>query len=164
MLRVLSRWVDHIASPVRRCARSADPSVRVGCDIASIREVRETYARFGSRYAQRVLQLDLNESDAVEFRAETLAGRFAALEAVSKVLDARHHGLVPADIAVSTSATGRPVVTLSGVAAQRAGELGIRSWDVSISHDGGFAIAVAVASCDSQYRHGHLLQLRKAIP
>ena len=73
----------------------------------------------------------------------TLAGRFAAKEALAKALGAPE-GLVWRDCVVSREESGQPVITLQGTVRQRADALGVRSVFVSIAHDAGVAVAVVV--------------------
>ncbi|GAB3311106.1 holo-ACP synthase [Geodermatophilus aquaeductus] len=76
--------------------------------------------------------------------AESLAARFAAKEAVAKALGApgalRWH-----DCEVTVGEHGRPHLAVRGSVARRAADLGITSWHLSLSHDGGIASAVVVA-------------------
>lgn len=74
----------------------------------------------------------------------SLAARFAAKEAVAKALGAPG-GLRWQDVEVVRLESGRPVLTVSGTVAQEADRQGVRSWHLSISHDGGIAAAVVVA-------------------
>jgi holo-[acyl-carrier protein] synthase len=75
---------------------------------------------------------------------ESLAARFAAKEAVAKALgapgDLHWH-----DVEVCVGDHGRPYLTARGTVAGRAAQLGVTSWHVSLSHDGGIASAVVVA-------------------
>jgi holo-[acyl-carrier protein] synthase len=73
-----------------------------------------------------------------------LAGRFAAKEAVAKVLGAPA-GLAWQDVEVRTDDAGRPSLAVRGTVAAAADRLGVRRWHVSLSHDAGMAIAVVVA-------------------
>jgi holo-[acyl-carrier protein] synthase len=75
-------------------------------------------------------------------RAESLAVRFAAKEAVAKVLGAP--GLPWIEAEVVTEDNGRPSLVLHGSAAETAAEQGITRWHVSLSHDGGIATAFVV--------------------
>lgn len=75
-------------------------------------------------------------------RPESLAARFAAKEAVAKVLGAP--GLPWVEAEVLTSATGRPSLLVTGRAAEVAAELGITRWHVSLSHDAGVATAFVI--------------------
>jgi len=75
---------------------------------------------------------------------ESLAARFAAKEALAKSLGA------PGDLAwhdaeVTVGERGRPHLEVRGTVARRAAALGVSSWHVSLSHDGGIASAVVIA-------------------
>jgi holo-[acyl-carrier protein] synthase len=77
-----------------------------------------------------------------------LAARFAAKEAVSKALGVgiQHPGGVGwREIAIVSGARGKPVVQLNGRAAQRAGDIGIQQFEISLSHTREHAIAMVVA-------------------
>ena len=77
---------------------------------------------------------------------ERLAGRFAAKEAVLKALGTGWaKGLSWREVETLNDRHGRPVLGLKGKAAARARTLGIRRWHLSLAHDGGYAVAVAVA-------------------
>jgi holo-[acyl-carrier protein] synthase len=73
----------------------------------------------------------------------SLAARFAAKEALAKALGAPA-GMQWLDAEVRTDETGRPRLALVGTVAARAGELGVRSTHLSMSHDAGIASAVVV--------------------
>ena len=75
-------------------------------------------------------------------RLESLAARFAAKEAVAKVLGAP--GLSWVDAEVVTLEDGRPMLAIHGKAAEVAAQQGISRWHVSLSHDGGLAMAFVV--------------------
>ncbi|WP_458199617.1 holo-ACP synthase [Blastococcus deserti] len=75
---------------------------------------------------------------------ESLAARFAAKEALAKALgapgDLHWH-----DAEVTVGEHGRPHLEIRGTVAGRAAQLGVSSWHLSLSHDGGIASAVVVA-------------------
>jgi holo-[acyl-carrier protein] synthase len=75
-------------------------------------------------------------------RLESLAARFAAKEACAKVLGAP--GLPWTDAEVVNEDDGRPRLVVTGAAAEAAAALGITTWHVSLSHDGGVATAVVI--------------------
>ncbi|MET9934750.1 MULTISPECIES: holo-ACP synthase [unclassified Streptomyces] len=75
-----------------------------------------------------------------------IAGRLAAKEAVFKLLGSVGKPVPWQGIEVLRGPGGRPGVRLSGRAAELARTAGIGPIDVSISHDAGFAIAVAAAA------------------
>src|SRR3954469_2377153 len=74
---------------------------------------------------------------------ETFAGRWAAKEAVSKVLGLGVRGVGWKDIEVERLPTGQPSIVLHGRAADRAGQLGMGRIAVSITHEAEYAVAIA---------------------
>jgi hypothetical protein len=72
-----------------------------------------------------------------------MAGRWAAKEAVSKVLGLGVRGIGWRDIEVERLPTGQPSVRLHGRAAARAEQLGMARIALSISHEDDFAVAIA---------------------
>lgn len=81
-------------------------------------------------------------------KVETLAGLFAAKEAVSKALGTGFRGFSARDIEMIPNILGKPEVYLYGGANTRASELGIDKIHVSISHCRAYATAFAVAEGD----------------
>ena len=79
----------------------------------------------------------------VRDRPETLAGRWAAKEAVSKVLGLGVRGIGWRDIEIERLPTGQPAVRLHGRAARRAEQLGMARIALSISHEADYAVAIA---------------------
>ena len=98
-------------------------------------------ARFGDRFSKRVLTPA--EEAYVRNRPQTLAGRWAAKEAVSKVLGLGVRGIGWRDIEVERLPTGAPAIRLHGRAARRAEQLEMGRIAVSISHEADYAVAVA---------------------
>ena len=135
--------------------RAADPSdaripaglvppegtTELGIDIIKVDRIADTLARFGSRFADRVLTPA--EQRYVRDRPETMAGRWAAKEAVSKVLGLGVRGIGWRDIEVERLPTGQPAVRLHGRAAARAEQLGMGRIALSISHESDYAVAIA---------------------
>lgn len=72
----------------------------------------------------------------------SLAARFAAKEAVFKVLGAGRGCFSWREIEILIGSSGRPEVCLYGRAASEASRQGFNSLDVSLSHTRGLAIAV----------------------
>jgi hypothetical protein len=75
-----------------------------------------------------------------------MAGRWAAKEAVSKVLGLGVRGIGWRDIEIERLPTGQPAVKLLGRAARRAEQLGMGRIALSISHESEFAVAIAYGS------------------
>jgi holo-[acyl-carrier protein] synthase len=118
-----------------------DGTVELGLDIVRIDRIRGALARFGGRFEGRVLTP--GEARYVRGRPETFAGRWAAKEAVSKVLGLGVRGIGWRDIEIERLPTGQPAVRLHGRAAARAGQLGLGRVAVSITHEREYAVAVA---------------------
>jgi holo-[acyl-carrier protein] synthase len=116
-------------------------TTELGIDIIKVDRIRATMARFGERFSRRVLTE--RERRYVRDRPETFAGRWAAKEAVSKVLGLGVRGIGWTEIEIERLPTGQPAVRLSGRAAQRAEQLGMGRIAVSISHESDYAVAVA---------------------
>jgi len=113
----------------------------LGIDIIRVERIRRTLERFGERFANRVLTAA--EQRYVRGRPETLAGRWAAKEAVSKVLGLGVRGIGWREIEIERLPTGQPSVRLHGRAARRSEQLGMARIAVSISHEAEFAVAIA---------------------
>lgn len=120
--------------------------LRTGVDMIEIERVRQSIKRHGDRFLTRVYT-DA-ELVACRGRAESLAARFAAKEAVAKALGTGiwREGIGWRDIEVTRDGeTGAPVLALHGAASQRAETLGLTTWSISLSHDRERAIAFVVA-------------------
>ena len=76
--------------------------------------------------------------------AQSLAGSFAAKEAVAKALGGPP-GLRWTDAEVCHDPAGRPLLQVRGTVAAAAGRLGVSRWHLSLTHDGGVSIAMVVA-------------------
>jgi holo-[acyl-carrier protein] synthase len=113
----------------------------VGIDIIKVERIRRSLARFGSRFSQRVLTPA--EQRYVRDRPETMAGRWAAKEAVSKVLGLGVRGIGWREIEIERLPTGQPAVRLHGRAERRARQLGMERIALSISHEADYAVAIA---------------------
>src|SRR5947209_10401914 len=118
-------------------------NVAIGIDIIEVDRVRKVYQHHGDRFLKRVF----TEAEVLQCRgkANRLAGRFAAKEAISKALGTGLHGVAWREMEVVQLRSGRPTVTLHGNAKRRAQLLGISAFDVSIADLVEFSIAVAVA-------------------
>jgi holo-[acyl-carrier protein] synthase len=116
-------------------------TTELGIDIVRVERIRRTLERFGPRFSARVLTPA--ERRYVRDRPETMAGRWAAKEAVSKVLGLGVRGIGWRDIEIERLPTGQPAVRLHGRAEQRAEQLGMARVAVSISHEAEYAVAIA---------------------
>ena len=116
-------------------------TTELGIDIIKVERIRAALERFGPRFSRRVLT-DA-EQRYVRDRPETMAGRWAAKEAVSKVLGLGVRGIGWRDIEIERLPTGQPSVRLHGRAEQRAAQLRMDRIAVSISHESDCAVAIA---------------------
>src|ERR1019366_2318080 len=106
-------------------------NVAGGVDIIEIERIRGILERHGERFLQRIFTEQ--EIQQCRGRVLKLAGRFAAKEAISKVLGTGMQGISWHELEVVQLSTGRPSVRLYGNASVRARELGLSAFDVSIS-------------------------------
>jgi holo-[acyl-carrier protein] synthase len=121
----------------------------VGADVVAVHQVADSIASFGARYTDRVYTpheiASCAGSPAVT--SAGLAARFAAKEATLKVLRPEGHRPDWRSIEVRRHPAGWCTMSLSGHAAALADRAGIRELAVSLSHEGGIAMAVVVALC-----------------
>jgi holo-[acyl-carrier protein] synthase len=115
----------------------------IGVDLVDIDRIAATLSRHAQRFRSRVLTE--REDRYCGDKVERVAGRWAAKEAVSKVLGLGVRGVGWREIEVLPNFAGQPQVHLHGRAAARAVRLGIGEVTVSISHERRMAVAVAIA-------------------
>ena len=119
-----------------------------GVDLIEISRIERALENHGERFLARVFTP--NEVLYCRGRVAELAARFAAKEAVSKALGVgmrvlARDGVHWKDVEVVGDHRGKPIVRLFGRAAERAGELGLTEWAVSLTHTKEHAIAFVVA-------------------
>jgi len=115
----------------------------IGVDLIELERIVGVLARFPDRFRRRVLTE--GEARYCGTKVERIAGRWAAKEAVSKVLGLGVRGVGWREIEILPNWAGAPQVTLHGRAAARATRLELEELSVSISHERSMAVAVAVA-------------------
>ncbi len=98
--------------------------------------------RHGERFLLRVFTAD--ELAACGGRPDSLAARWAAKEAAAKALGSGIGAVAFREIEVVQDERGCPALRLRGAAANLAAMTGLTQWAVSLSHDGGFALAFVV--------------------
>ncbi len=120
----------------------------VGVDLIEIARVERMLTRYSDRFLERVFTSA--EILYCQARPPELAARFAAKEAVAKALGVgvrmmARDGINWQDVEVIGDVRGKPIVRLYGRAAERAGELGLTEWAISLSHTREHAIACVAA-------------------
>jgi holo-[acyl-carrier protein] synthase len=118
-----------------------------GIDLVDCPRIEQMIKRHGQRFIERVFTAaEQAYADANKDSVEKLAGRFAAKEAILKLMGTGWRGKIAwTDIEVVNNAAGQPEVTLDGEVKKIADGLGITHISVSITHTANFAIASAVA-------------------
>lgn len=129
------------AEPAAAPGAAPQGTIELGIDIIRVQRISDALKRFGDRFSKRILTPA--EAAYVRNRPETLAGRWAAKEAVSKVLGLGVRGIGWREIEIERLPTGQPAVRLHDRAARRATQLGMGRIAVSISHESEFAVATA---------------------
>jgi holo-[acyl-carrier protein] synthase len=112
--------------------------VGIGVDVTDVARLERALARTPS------LAVRLFADSERDQPPWSLAGCFAAKEAVAKALGAPA-GLRWTDVVVEHDPSGKPVLAILGTVAKAAADLNVSTWHVSISHDGGVAVAMVVA-------------------
>jgi holo-[acyl-carrier protein] synthase len=121
--------------------------VGVGIDVVPVERFVAALERTPALAARLFTEQERTGPDGYPRSAESLAGRFAAKEALAKALGAGG-GMRWTDAEVVTDEVGRPVLAVTGTVAARAAGLGVTRWHVSLSHDGGIAAATVIAEAD----------------
>jgi len=121
--------------------------IGIGIDLVQVERLAKALrAPHGTRFEERVFtEGERADCGGRVARIECLAARFAAKEACLKALGTGWSaGLSFRQVEVTRGRAGHPIVALSGPAAQRAEDLGVRSIHVSLTHEPGIAAAVVV--------------------
>ena len=119
--------------------------MKIGTDIVEIDRIGRSLEKFGDSFKRRFLSAD---EMILAKRVESLAGFWAAKEAVSKALGCGIGSRLSFhDIIISKDPMGAPQFRLTAEAQKIHA---ITQSSLSISHDGGFAIAVVVIMQDNE--------------
>jgi holo-[acyl-carrier protein] synthase len=122
-----------------------------GIDAIEPARIAALTARWGERFLGRVFTPA--ERAICRDRPTSLAARYAAKEAVAKVLGTGIGLVAWREIEILANELGRPILVLHGAAAARAARLGLRHWSVSLTHLAGVALAMVVAHAERGTRH-----------
>ena len=114
-----------------------------GVDLIEVSRVEAAVDRYGERFLRRIFTS--RELSMTHGRAESLAARFAAKEAVAKTLGVGIGEVSWLDVEVLSGPNRQPELHLHGNAARLAAELGLTRWALSLSHSQQFAIAMVTA-------------------
>jgi holo-[acyl-carrier protein] synthase len=129
-------------------------SMRVGTDLVPVDGVRDSIREHGPRYLKRIYtEGELRDCSTEQgVIAERLAARFAAKEAILKVLRPGDEAIPWRALGVVRRGAGWVEVELTGRAAELAAASGLSNFALSISHEAGYASAVVIAEEDLRNR------------
>ncbi|HSL91222.1 MAG TPA: holo-ACP synthase [Candidatus Limnocylindrales bacterium] len=120
--------------------------VGIGVDIVDVARVHGLLERYRDRFVRRVFTDAENRYANKSVKsAERLAGRFAVKEAVLKAFGTgKSQGILWRDVETVPGPKGKPKVNLYGNAGKYLKILNANQVHVSISHDGGKAVAFVI--------------------
>lgn len=121
--------------------------IGIGIDIVEIARIRQLMARWQDRFVRRVFtETELEYALRRHDPAQHLAARFAAKEATLKALGTGlSMGVRWREMEVRRARGERPRLALSGRTAELGEARGVRRLHVSLTHDGGLAVAQVLA-------------------
>jgi phosphopantetheine--protein transferase-like protein len=123
--------------------------VGTGVDIVEIERIAK--AAKNERFFEKIFSdPEIALFEASKYRMETVAGRFAAKEAVMKALGCGLGDIPMKSIEVLRASSGQPMIELKGEAKEKADTLGVQIIHISISHSERYAVAQAVAEGDTR--------------
>ena len=122
-----------------------------GIDLVDFGRIEKMLEKHPKRFLDRVFTpTEQTDADSTRNRIEKLAGRFAAKEAVMKLIGTGwRDGIAWTDIEVVNNPLGQPIVTITGKVKELADQQGVEQITLSITHTSNFAIASAVALQES---------------
>jgi len=122
----------------------------VGTDVVEIPRIEKALARFGERFARRILCApELERFLSHRLPANYLAKRFAAKEAFTKALGtgirapANWHG-----VWVRNLPSGKPVLEFSAALQKLLAKRGVASSHLSLADEKGVAFATVILECE----------------
>ncbi len=120
--------------------------VGLGTDIVEIERIREMIDRHGDSFVQRIFTpAEVAYCQQRKHSAEPFAGRWAAKEAVMKVLGTGFvQGTHFQEVEVLNEESGKPLIVLHGSTGELAKRLGIGTVLITISHCREYATATAI--------------------
>ncbi len=120
--------------------------VGIGVDIAETARVEKLNAKFGQRFAQRILTADeLLEFDRRKRSSSFVATRFAAKEAVAKALGTGiGEQLGFHSIQIDSDSQGKPLLRFLGAAVDLIADLDINNAMISLSDEKHYVVAMVV--------------------
>lgn len=118
----------------------------VGTDLAEVARIRQSIARYGDRFLNRLYtEGEQAYSSAKANAAERYAARFAAKEAGMKAIGTGwRQGVTWKDFEVVNERSGRPTLMLRGIAREIANRMGVEQISISLTHTAEVAFAIVI--------------------
>lgn len=116
--------------------------IPVGADIIEVHRIKQAILTWEDSFLKRIYT-DA-ELENCHMAASSLAARFAAKEAVMKALGTGTKGLSWRDIEILSNSDGVPLVRLHCRAQERAEEIGVTGFSVTMSHTKQYAVAFVI--------------------
>jgi len=116
----------------------------IGIDIVEIERIESAIHKWGERFLNRVYTEA--ELKICQDRISSLASRFAGKEAIMKVLGTGARGVRWREIEILADAHGKPLVQLYGKAKEKAQNLNLTEFSISLSDTRQYAIAAAIGA------------------
>ena len=116
----------------------------IGIDIVEIERIESAACKWGERFLNRVYTEA--ELKICQDSIPSLASRFAAKEAIMKVLGTGARGIKWREIEILADARGKPLVQLYGKAKEKAQNLNLSEFSISLSDTRQYAIAAAIGA------------------
>ena len=118
--------------------------IGIGVDVVDVARFETSLTRTPAMAERLFTQRERTDDNGTELTPVRLAARFAVKEALAKALGA------PGDLAwhdceVLSQESGQPYIVTSGTVEQACRFRGVDTWHVSMSHDGGMAVAYVIA-------------------
>ena len=117
--------------------------IGIGTDIIEIDRIKAAIDRTPSFLNKAFTEKEIELLKAKGMRVETIAGNFAAKEALSKALGTGFRGYSLQDFEILRDQLGKPIVNISKKAREKIGGR-VLNINVSISHNKSNAIAFAI--------------------
>lgn len=126
-------------------------NVRTGIDIIKNARIEKIVQKNKNSFYKRVFTD--SEQEYIKDKNDkigTVAGLFAAKEAVSKLIGTGIGKISWKDIEIKHDSNGRPIINLSKSAKNIIEKLGLKNIDISISNEGDYSIAIAIGQEDKK--------------
>lgn len=118
-----------------------------GVDLIEIERVTQAIERHGERFLNRIFTPQ--ELAELKGNPASLAGRFAAKEAVAKALGTGIGLVAWQEIEILRGPAREPLLFLHGAAAELAAQKHLAKWSLSLSHTNALAVAAVFAIGES---------------